>query len=612
VSPENDDNIVKKVFERSSTRPDKVSPLFTHFKNQPKLKIKPVKAEKAAAAPKSKAKRLPVAIDFGISRIKLLQLGQDPKGGIEVMLMDEEPLSEELGVAPIPKTKQALERLLSRNAVGPQAIVGLPAKETQTYNFTFPSMTDEELREAVRWKIKQLRPFDMDEPNVRYAVMRWEQPSLNPTPGAQQRVTVVCVSGSNISWKNTLLNEIGLKPIAVHVSPLSLVQTKRYSAVSKNPNEVALWLDLGAEESVCIVEKNGIVFFLRNLSLTGKQMTRQVAQNCRVDEKSAEDLKVRHGLDYWSPQFQSAALSEEERAKNQSASVCLALVSLLENLVLDIEHSFKSFSYQVSQSQITKFDRVILTGGAANLKKIDRFLADRLSVPVEKIDPFQSMHIPEALKSKRANLAEDGARFASAAGLALSHLAGAAGAPNLMTPDKKRAVPIGKKIMARPKLAGALVAVMGVMLVAPQMIRTVYYKKEVAEWSQRVKNARAEIKARQANQLELAEQEKKLLEKKAALEEKYDMFRQAARKKHRFSATLARLSSLLPDDVWVNKLSYAEKKLVLVASTGKSDAMIRFLDDLRKPDDFGDVVFNYTKRDLKSSVFSFEVMMTVK
>ena len=34
---------------------------------------------------------------------------------------------------------------------------------------------------------------------------------------------------------------------------------------AKNPNEVALWLDLGAEESVCIVEKGGIVYFLRNL-----------------------------------------------------------------------------------------------------------------------------------------------------------------------------------------------------------------------------------------------------------------------------------------------------------------------------------------------------------
>ena len=604
-----DDNIVKKVFDRSGARPDKMSPLFTHFKNQPKPKVKPAKAVIAA---KSKGKRLPVAIDFGISRVKLVQFAQDSKGGVELILMDEELLKEEGNAGPSVKSKQALERLLSRNSVGPQAIVGLPAKETQTYNFTFPTMSDDELREAVRWKIKQLRPFDLDEQNVRYALLRWEAPSLTPASGAQQRVTVVCVSNDNIALKNKVLKEVGLKPVAVHVSALALVQTKRYGNVSKNPDEVALWLDLGAEESVCIIEKGGIVYFLRNLSLTGRQMTRQVAQNCRVDEKTADDLKVRHGLEYWSPQFQSTALSEEEKAKNPSASVCLALVSMLENLVLDVEQSFKSFSYQVSQSQIVKFDRIILTGGAANLKKIDSFLADRLSVPVEKMDPFFSLLIQEALRKRRPNLSEDGARFASAAGLAVAHVAGATGTPNLIEPEKKKPVSIGKHIQARPKLAGVLILVMGVMLVAPQLAMTYYYKAEVITWTKRVKEARAEIKRRQASQLELAEEEKVYLEKNASLEEKLGMFRLSGREKRQFSSTLTRLASLLPDEVWVTKLSFIEKKLVLVASTAKNDAMIRFLDDLRKPDDFSDVVFNYTKRDPRSSVFSFEVMMTVK
>ncbi len=605
MSPEKDENIVKKVFDRSGPKSDKLSPLFTHFKNAPKLKLK---APKAPAEPKKpQVKRLPVAIDFGISRIKLVQLAQDPKGGVEVALLDEELLGEESGTSSAVKHKRALEKLLSRNPVGPQAIVGLPAKETQTYNFTFPAMNDEELREAVRWKIKQLRPFDLDEENVRYVLLRWEAAGAAPIPGVQQRVTVVCVSGANVSSKNALLNEAGLKPVSMQVSAVSLVGTKRFSNVSKDPDEVALWLDLGSEESICIVEKNGVVYFLRNLSVTGRQMTRQIAQNCRVDERTAEDLKTRHGLEYWTPQFQSAGLSDEEKAKNLSASTCLALVSLLENLVLDIEQSFKFFSYQVSQSQISKFDRVILTGGASSLKKIDTFLTDRLSVPVERLDPFFGLRMQDALKNR--NVPEAGARFAAAAGLALSNTAIA---PNLLASDKKKRVAISKQIKARPKLAMAVAGVMAVLLVAPQMLMTFYYKNEVANWSKRVKEARADIKRRQASQLELAEEEKKLLEKKAALEEKLELFRVSGREKRQFSSTLTRLATLLPAEVWVTKLSYTEKKLVLVASTAKNEAMIKFLDDLRKPDDFSDVVFNYTKRDTKSSVFSFEVMMTVK
>lgn len=609
MSEEKKQNIVKKVFERSGARPDRISPLFTHFKNpQKKAKLKSAKAEGL----KSNAKRLPVAIDFGVSRIKLLQLAQDPKGAVEVVLMDEELLSQEPGRAEIVKSKQALEKLLSRNPVGAQVIVGLPAKETQTFNFTFPAMADEELREAVRWKIKQLRPFDLDEDKVKYALLRWETVSSATVQGAQQRVTVVCVSNNNLSWKTTLLNEVGLKPVSVQISPLSLVHTKRTSSISKNPDEVVLWLDLGSEESVFIVEKNGIVYFLRNLTVTGSQMTRQVAQNCRVDEQKAEELKIEHGLNYWSPQFQNSAITDEEKAKDPSASVCLALVSLLENLVLDVEHSFKSFSYQVSQSQIAKFDRVILTGGAANLKKIENFLADRLSVPVDKLDPFFSLRVQETLKNQRRNIAEDGLRFASAAGLALTQLPGAAGALNLAASDKKKRVSFTDRVKARPRLAGAIATAVCLLAVAPQVAFTAYYKNQADVWADRVKEARADLKRRQTGQLELAEQEKKLLERKAALEDKLALFRQSGRDKRRFSAVLGKLASLLPDEIWVTKLSYAEKRLIIVASTSKNDAMIRFLDNLKKPDDFSDVVFNYTKRDPKSSVFSFEVMMSVK
>ncbi len=594
-------NIVKKVFDRASLKGDKISPLFTHYKTSRKPKQKSSKPGDG----KSSFRRLPVAVDFGVSRLKLLQLAQDDQGGVNVALMDEELLGE--NSSDVLKNKEALQKLLARNSVGPQAIIGLPARETQTFNFTFPLMQDDELREAVRWKIRQLRPFDLDEDKVKYALMRWE------ANGAQQRVTVVCVAISSLSWKITLLNEAGLKPISVQISPLSLVETKRYANVPKNPDEVVLWLDLGAEESVFIVEKGGVIYFMRNLSVTGNQMTRQVAQSLRTDEQSAEELKTQHGLGFWTPQFQSLPLSEEEKAKNPSASVCLSLVSLLENLVLDIEHSFKSFSYQISQSQISKFDRVVLTGGSANLKKIDSFLSDRLAVPVDRLDPFYSLGVQDALRAQRRDLPEDGPRFASAVGLALSQLPGSTGGFNLIAPEKKKkGASLVEHVKARPKAAVALAVVLIAVSIVPQVAMITFYRNQAQAIAQRVKDARVEIKRRQTSQLELAEQEKQLFEKKAALEEKLALFKQSGRERRAFSGILTRLASLLPDEVWVTKLSYSDKKLVLVASTSKNEAMIRLLDNLKRPDDFSEVVFNYTKRDAKSSVFSFEVMMSVK
>jgi len=52
----------------------------------------------------------------------------------------------------------------------------------------------------------------------------------------------------------------------------------------------------------------------------------------------------------------------------------------------DIEHTFKSFSYQVTQSQITRFEKVILSGGGSYLKGLLPFLRNRLNADVQMID----------------------------------------------------------------------------------------------------------------------------------------------------------------------------------------------------------------------------------
>ena len=498
------DNIVKRVFERSGSQPERISPLFTYFKNP--LKKTKIKAPKVVES-QPRLRRLPVAIDFGNTRVKLLQLAQDANGLFEVVLMDEEE----------GQTKEALEKILSRHPINSNVIVGLPAKETQTYNFTFPPMSEEELREAVRWKIRQLRPFDLSEEEVKYALLRWEGPMAESATGTQQRVTVVCVSMNNLAKKNALLNAVGLKPISMHVSPLGLVNVRRFGTTFRNSDEVVLWLDLGAEESVFIIEKGGVVYFMRNLSITGKNLTKQIQQACRVPEQEAETLKKQYGLEFWTPDLQTKVLSDEEKTKNPAIGVCYALVSMLENLVIDIEHSFKYFSYQVTQSQISKFDRIVLSGGSAGLKRLENFLSDRLSVPVERVTPFAALRIQEMLKNQRKDLTADAMVFASAIGLALTPLIDKERVVNFMaleTKKKKSSSEWAKNLKLSPRLVALAAGLTVLAIVVPQMGAVFYYKQEADALNKEVKGMRAELARRQTNQLTLAEKEKALVEKK--------------------------------------------------------------------------------------------------
>ncbi len=603
MADEKKPNIVKKVFERSSALQERVSPLFTYYKDPKKAKAAAAKKPSKAAPKETGARRLPVAIDFGSSRVKLLQLAQGTTGALEVVMMDEEE----------GQPAQALAKVAGRNAVGPNVVIGLPAKEALTYNFTFPPMSEEDLREAVRWKIRQLRPFDLDEERVRYALLRWEGPLAESPTGGQQRVTAVCVSLDNLSQKTAVAAAVGLKPVSVHVSPFTLVNVRRFGTAQRNSDEVILWLDLGAEESVFIIEKGGVVYFMRNLSVTGAQLTKQLAQTLKIAEPEAEELKRKHGLESWTPEMQAGLPTDEERAANPAIGVCYALISLLENLVVDIEHSFKYFSYQVTQSQIQKFDRVVLSGGSSSLKKVDQFLADRLSVPVERVEPFTVLREQDALKARRPDAAQDAMTFASAAGLALTPLIDKERVVNLLEAEKKRtSARTVKEFKIKPRLAGMAAGIAALALVLPQIGSAFYYKHQADSYAKQVKDARAELTRRQSDQLELAEKEKTLLEKKNSLEEKLVLFKQSGRDGRDFSKTLSKLAALMPEEIWVTKLSYADRKLTVVGATSKNELIVDFLEKLKKPSDFSDVTFNYTQRDVSSPVYSFEIMMNVK
>ena len=80
----------------------------------------------------------------------------------------------------------------------------------------------------------------------------------------------------------------------------------------------------------------------------------------------------------------------------------------------------------------------------------------------------------------------------------------------------------------------------------------------------------------------------------------------------RFSEVLVKLESLMPQEIWITKLYYAQNKLTLVGSTAKNENIVSFLDNLKKPEEFSDVTFDYTQRDPESATFSFEIMMHVK
>ena len=576
--PEQKKDLVKEIFERSKEATGKVSTLFTHVKQTPKPS-----AARKIRIPSFSSKALPAAIDIGTSAVKLLQLAEGAKGRLEVSCRDKEPYSAGI--------KEALKKILSRNKISSDVVSSISARDVQIYNLTFPQMSEAELGDAIRWKITQLRPFGLNTEEIIYSHIKWQR--LNGPNATQQRILLVCAPRKVVQERISLLSGEGLRPVAIEVGPVSLVNLA-------DKDEVTIWLDIGANESTLVIARGDALYFCRPLALTSQHMTSQISHHCGVAEKEAEELKKEYGLEFWSPDKKISVFLEEGQAgrepQDEASLVYHGLISSLENLVVDIEHSFKYFSYQVTQSQITKFDRVALSGGGSALKNLDRFLSVRLGVPVERIGAFS---LP--------------AEFGVCAGLAAGQKKDEAKRINLVPKEAKKGAEFLKEhLKEKPVRLAAVVVGLALLLILMQIGRAAFYGWKTKVFTDKVRTAQVQLSRLQSSQLKLAEEEGRLLEKKAKLSGRLALLEASERKPEEFSEALAEVAALLPDEIWATRLTYSESKLNITGSTRDMNLIMQLIESLKSSENFNEAAFSYSQKDPASEVYNFEVIAEVK
>ena len=601
-------DFVKEIFERPKSPADKVSTLFTHLKPPPK-----VSTSKKVKRPSS-LKGLPAAIDIGTSSVKILQLGEAAKGDFEVICIDKEPYSFDKTLPSNVLQKEALKRIIARNKIGPDVVTSISLKYAQIYNLTFPKMSEEEISDAIRWKIAQLRPFGLDAESVVHDFIVWD--GLDGA-AAQQQVILVCAPKNIVQDIVSLLGEAGLEPVFIEVAPISLAGLDTFRKQASMKDEIVMWLDIGAEESALVIARGDTLYFCRNLAFTSRYMTNQIAQHCRISAQEAETAKQEHGLSFWSPDKKVSVFLEPgqspQKSTDKSSMVYYSLISSLENLVVDIQHSFKYFSYQVTKSQITRFDRVIISGGGANLKNLERFLSVRLGIPAEKADLFSFFRPSEQIEKQRANLIASPAEFTVCAGLSAGQRIDRTKRIDLAAKEKKKAAKsFIVQLREKPAKVAVLVSTLAVLLICLQIGRAIFYGWTAGNISGNVKGTQAQLSKLQSQRLKLAEEEAELLGKKAILEGKINVLNRSTRRPKDFSRVLAQVASLLPKDVWITNLSYLERKINITGSTSEINLIMQLIETIKSSDKFSDATFNYTQKDPASEVYNFEIIAEVK
>lgn len=111
--------------------------------------------------------------------------------------------------------KKTLYELIKKGNKGASCIsISLPEKYALTRELTFPSLSDKEIEEAVRWQAKNIFPLPLDEMYLDWKVISGEQ--------NQKEIFVVALPKRLVDDLVSIVTSLGLRPVNVQTSATCL------------------------------------------------------------------------------------------------------------------------------------------------------------------------------------------------------------------------------------------------------------------------------------------------------------------------------------------------------------------------------------------------------
>ncbi len=270
------------------------------------------------------------------------------------------------------------------------ALFPLPQDQVFTQVITLPQLSEDELLSALKWEAEQYVPIPLSEVTLSHQIIGQVKEN------AKQKIEVLLAAAPTrlIDKILMVLRTAGLNPLSLEIEIMALAR----SLIAPSPEAVMI-VDLGAKATDFAVVENGQVIFVRSIATAGEALTRAISFNLNLDPHQAEAYKKAYGAD---------PRQLEGKVKGAIEPVIEAIVNEMEKIIQ---------FHQVEKKKI--INRVVLTGGTANLPEISSLLAKKLNLEIQIGDPFSRL-VKDNLVSKVP--AVDIPLYAIATGLAMKEI----------------------------------------------------------------------------------------------------------------------------------------------------------------------------------------------
>jgi type IV pilus assembly protein PilM len=320
--------------------------------------------------------KLTLGLDIGSSSVKLVQLKDAGKRGFTL---------EAFGVAALPPEAivdgalmnssaivEAIRQLVSQYKLKNKDVaIGVSGHSVIIKKIAMPRMTQEELEDTIQWEAEQYIPFDVKDVNIDVQIL---QAPETDTGTGQMDVLLVAAKKDMINDYTSVVSEAGLNPVVVDVDAFA-VQNAFEANYELPQTETVVLVNAGASVVNINVLANGVTTFTRDVTMGGNQFTEEIQKQLNVSYDEAEKLKI--GGDA-AADTDSVVPQEVERV----------IQGVADQMAGEIQRSLDFYTATAADSHIA---RLYLSGGTAKIPTLFRVIEQRVSVPVEILNPFKQL-----------------------------------------------------------------------------------------------------------------------------------------------------------------------------------------------------------------------------
>ena len=251
-------------------------------------------------------------------------------------------------------------------------VSSIGGKKISIKSITTLEVEEEELNNILTFEAKKLVPLDGSDPVIDYHILGQNNKEIDKID-----IILVATTQKIIQAHNQILKGCNLKNVIFDAVPISLLNCYKFNYKCPK-NNVDVIINIGCLSTTIIVSGDNQELFTREILIGGHQINLEIMDLQKVDYKTAENNKIKHGI----------FVFDKDDDSNDSSSIQIMQRNICSELSDEIR---KTLRYYMKSKTGISYNKFYMSGGSSNIVGLKDFLNNTLNVKFEMLNPLQKI-----------------------------------------------------------------------------------------------------------------------------------------------------------------------------------------------------------------------------